>query len=154
EAEKEIRQRSTQRQQLQQQSVEARVALAQVEERLQGMRARHERLEDDLRQGESEGQRAQRRVSGLQARLGESERTRLQAGANLADACLRKESAERHLAEGGRERDQQRQRRQQLAEQAQANRSSWRAQQEQVHTRELAVNDLRHHAQALCDRLQ
>src|SRR5262249_36955675 len=52
------------------------------------------------------------------------------------------------------ERAELRRRRQQLGEQAQVNRSSWRERQEQAHARELAVNDLRHHLQALCDRLR
>src|SRR5205085_418549 len=117
-------------------------------------RARQEQVEADLRQRGQELEQTERHLESTRARLQESQRLLLQASAALAAWYLRKEEAERHLAGCDRERALLRQRRQDRAEQVQENRGSWRAQQEQAHARELAVNDLRHRLDALCARLQ
>jgi chromosome segregation protein len=153
-AEREIREREARRQRQQQDALAARVALAQVEERVSALRARQGQLESDLAQRDGERRQSERRLASTRARLEEGERTLLQGSMSLAGWYLRKEAAERDLAVRGREREQARQERQQLTEQAQAGRSTWREQQEQAHARELAVNDLRHHCDALGARLR
>jgi chromosome segregation protein len=153
-AEREIREREAQRQQQQQGAVDARVALAQIEERLSGLRGQFERLESDLAQRETEARQAERRLRAAEERRQETERALLEASMRVAHGYRRKESAERALTGLSRERTRTRHDRQQLAEQAQSNRSTWRAQQEQAHVRELAVNDLRHHREALAARLR
>src|SRR5262249_15694558 len=60
----------------------------------------------------------------------------------------------RSLGDLAREADRLRQERQQRNEQAQADRAAWRTQQEQAHARELAVNNLHHGRDALCERLR
>ena len=87
------------------------------------------------------------------ARQQENQRTLLEASSSLAVCYLRKEAAERQLAEWGRERARLNQERQQRNEQAQASRNTWHVQQEQAHARELTVNDLRHRRDSLCARL-
>jgi chromosome segregation protein len=153
-AEGEIRARDAQRQQQQQDALAARVALAQVEERLSGLRARQEQLEADLRQRDGERAGTARRLDALRARLEECESTLLQASMALAAGHLRKELAEANLGNYRQERSGKHRERQELAEQAQASRSTWRAQQDQAHARELAANDLRHHLEALSARLR
>ena len=73
---------------------------------------------------------------------------------SLANWYLRKEEAERRLAELAAERDRLRGEKNRIAEEAQANRGGWRERQEQAHARELEVNELRHRRDALCDRLR
>src|SRR5262249_37092148 len=63
-------------------------------------------------------------------------------------------AAEQRLAGQAAERDRHRQERQTLAEQAQAARGAWQAQQEQAHARELDVSDLRHRRDGLVGRLR
>jgi chromosome segregation protein len=153
-AEQESREREQQRHQQQQSSVTAKVALAQVEERLAALRGKHRQLDTDLGQRQQERLQSEQYLTAARARLGESQRTMLHASASLARLYLDKEAAERQLAELSSERDRQRQERQQLAERAQASRSAWRAQQEQLHARELEVNDLRHRGDTLVERLR
>jgi chromosome segregation protein len=152
-AQREIRERDGQRQQQQQDALAARVALAKVEERLAALRARQDRCEDDLRQRQRERDQAERRLDATQARLDETHRDLLQASANLAGWHSRKEAAERQLVASAQEQAELRHRRQGLAEQTQASRSTWRERQEQAHAAELRVNDLRHHRDALAARL-
>jgi chromosome segregation protein len=153
-AEREIREREAGRQQQQQEATAARVSLAQVSERLSAHRARQEQREGDLRQREGETRQAERRLDATLARLSASQQTLLELSMSLASECIRKESAERRLIACRDEHAAVVGQRQQLGEQAQANRSAWRAQQEQAHAAELAVNDLRHHLEALCSRLE
>ncbi len=83
----------------------------------------------------------------------ESEAALLHAYALLSAWYPRKERAERLLAEWTTERDRFRQQRQRLAEEAHANRETWRTEQEQAHTHDLEVNDLRHRREVVCVRL-
>jgi chromosome segregation protein len=153
-AEREAREREGQRQRQQQEVVGARVALAQVEERLTAQRARHGQLEADRAQRAAERKQAEQRLGGLLARLEESHGTLLQASASLASSYLRKEAAEGQLAGLEARRGALRQQRKERAEQTNAVRAQWRTQQEEAHARELEVNELRHRLNTLCARLQ
>ncbi len=153
EAKREIRLHESHRQERQQEVTTARVALAQVEERLDALRKRHEQEELNLQQRRQENEQTRRQQFATLARQAENQRTLLDASSSLALCYLRKEAAERQLADWTRERARLNQERQQRNEQTQASRNSWRIQQEQAHTRELSVNDLRHHRDSLCARL-
>jgi chromosome segregation protein len=153
-AEREIRAQTDVRKERQQEALEARVFLAQVEERLASLHVQHQQVEADLIQRGQERQSRQRQLEVSQSRLVESQRTLLQASTLLANLYLQKETAERRLAEGAREANRLRQERQRLNEQAQADRANWRTQQEQAHARELEVNNLRHGRDALRERLR
>jgi chromosome segregation protein len=153
-ADREIHERENERQRVHQDGTAASVALAQAAERLEAMRARHRQIQTDWRQRVQEQTQTEGRLRDLQARLQESRLAQLRASGGLAVAHLDKESAERALAEIGRERDQRRSDRQHLAEQAQVGQAAWRAQREQAHARELAVNDLRHRRDQLVARLR
>jgi chromosome segregation protein len=152
-AKREIRLHESHRQERQQEATTARVALAQVEERLDALRKRHEQEELNLQQRRQENEQTRRQQSATLARQAENQRTLLEASSSLALCYLRKEAAERQLADWTRERARLNQERQQRNEQTQASRNSWRIQQEQAHARELSVNDLRHHRDSLCARL-
>jgi chromosome segregation protein len=154
EEEQELRELEVQRTRQQQQAMTAQVALAQVEERLAGLRRRQEQLDRDLRQREGERQQTAGRLEDLVQRRVESERAFLHASADLAYGYQRKESAERLLGGWVLERTRLAGQKQQLSEQAQTNRSAWRAQQERAHTGELAVRELLHLREALCSRLR
>jgi chromosome segregation protein len=153
EAKREIREHESHRQERQQEAMAARVALAQVEERLNALHSRHQQIETDLRQRRHEREQIQRQQSTTLARQQENQRTLLEISSSLALCYLRKESAERQLADWTRERARLNQERQQRNEQAQASRNAWRVQQEQAHAHELSVNDLRHRRDTLCARL-
>jgi chromosome segregation protein len=153
-AEVEIREREALHQRQQQESTAARVALAQVEERLAALRARLRQIEGDLGQRRDELAQGEQQLAAARARLAESQRVMLQASADLARCYLDKEAAERCLADFTRARDGRRQERQALAERMQAARSAWRTRQEQAHARELEVNDLGHRRTTLAERLR
>ncbi|MHB1426132.1 MAG: chromosome segregation protein SMC [Gemmataceae bacterium] len=153
-AKREIHAHESHRQERQQEALTARVALAQIEERLAALRSRHEQIEADHRQRRLESEQTQRQQAAALARQRENQQTLLEASSSLAICYVRKEAAERLLADWGRERARLHQERQQRNEQAQASRNSWRVQQEQAHARELSVNDLRHRRDSLCARLQ
>ena len=152
-AEREMREREESRQRHQQDVTAAKVGLAQVEERFSALRARHQQIEADRGQRENERGQARHHLDAMKARLDESQRILLQASSALATWYLHKEDAEHRLSLGSGEREQLRQARQQRAEQANASRNTWRAQQEQAHAHELKVNDLRHQLETLCARL-
>src|SRR5208282_2371846 len=141
-AEVAIRQGEQQRQQRQAECTTAKVALAQVEERLTALEARHRQVETDLGQRRQEQTQGERHLGAAAARLAESQRTMLQASAVIAAGYLDKEVAERRLGKLTSRRDEQRQERQVATEKAQSLRAAWRIQQEQAHARELQVNDL------------
>ncbi len=151
---REVREREVQRERLQEERTTARAALAQVDERLKGLRARHEQTATDLGQRRQEREQAAQHVAGTRARLLESQRTMLNASSALARWYLDKEAAERCLVEVGAERDGRRAERERSLEQSQAARSAWQQQQEQAHQRELQVNDLRHRRDTLVERLR
>jgi chromosome segregation protein len=152
-AKREIRGHESHRQERQQQALAARVVLAQVEERLTALRARHEQSESDLERRRQESEQALRQQSAALARQRDNQRTLLEASSSLAICYVRKEVAERQLADSGRQRAHLNQQRQQRNEQAQSSRNTWRLQQEQAHARELSVNDLHHRRDSLCARL-
>jgi chromosome segregation protein len=153
-ADRESREREHQRQRQQQICTEAKVALAQVEERLAALQAKQRQIDSDLEQRRQELRQGEQQLLTVRSRLAESHRTMLQASAALAQWYLDKETAERRLTDLGRERDGQRQERQSLAERSQAAQNAWRSQQEEAHQHELAVNDLRHHQDTLVGRLR
>lgn len=150
----EIRALDHQRQQRNQQVTAAQVALATVDERLAGLRAKHRQLEADLEQRRLEQGQGEQRVAAARQRLHESLCTMLNASAALAHWYLAKETAERKVLELSGERDLHRQERSLLNEKAQAARSTRQQQQESVHACELKVNDHKHHLDSLCDRLR
>jgi chromosome segregation protein len=152
--ERAIRTGEEQRQERQKNALTRRVALAQVEERLRALLARHEQTESDLARRVRECRQAEEEVAATVARLEESQQVLLRASAARATWYVRKEAAERQLASWAGRRGQLRNDRQHLGEQAQASRNTWMAQQEQAHARELEVNDLRHRRDSVCGRLQ
>ena len=153
-AEREIREGDELRLRRQQEATASKVGLAQVDERLTALRARHDQLEADLGQRDRERLQTEQALEAARVRRDENRRTLLQTSASLASWYLRKEEAERRLAEHAGERDRLRGEKNRIAEEAQANRGGWRERQEQVHARELEVSDLRHRRDALCDRLR
>jgi chromosome segregation protein len=153
-ADREIRERDQERQQAQEQCTSAQVILAQTEERLAALRAKHRQIEADLEQRRQEQLLGEEQLSATRIRLAQSQHTMLQASTALAHGYLEKEAAERKLAELAQGRQAFRRERHLLSEQAQAARSVWQAKQEQAHARELVVNDLRHHRDTLVDRLR
>jgi chromosome segregation protein len=148
------REEEVRREVLQQQFTASKVALAQVEERLTALRTRHRETVADLERRRQEQHLAEQQLSDAEARLQDSQCTMLQASMVLARCYLEKEVAERRLAALGEERGFQRAQRQHLLEQAQSARSAWQVQQEQVHARELQVNDLRNRLNALVQRIR
>ena len=153
-ADREIRGLEGERQHRQQEALTARVALAHVEEKLKGLQSRHRQSETDLRRREDERGHEERALAAARARQTDSEAALLHAYALLAAWYPRKEQAERCLAEWTAERARIKTARHRLAEEAHANRETWRTEQEQAHTQELAVNALGHRRDILCVRLQ
>ncbi len=153
-AERDIREGDGLRLKRQYDATAAKVALAQVDERLSSYRARHEQLETDLRQRERERLQAEQQLESSRLRDEENRQTLLQTSSALATWYLRKEAAEWALAEQAGAREQVRQEKNRRTDEAQSNRGGWRERQEQAHARELAVNDLRHRRDALSDRLR
>jgi chromosome segregation protein len=153
-ADKELRDKEQERHAKQQEVTAAKVASAQMEERVKALSARHRQLEADLEQRRKEREQRETQLSAAAARIHESQWTMLRASTALAECYLKKEDAESALGELLRERDQERQKRQGLADRAQAAQTAWRAQQGQAHARELVVNDMNHHRDSLVNRLQ
>lgn len=153
-AERAIRSAEQQRQQQESACTAAKVALAQVETRLAALQSRHGQLEADLRQQRQELAQGEQHLAAAQARLEESARTMLQAETALAQGYLDKEAAEQHRADLARQRTQQRQQRQLLAERTQTIRAEWQALQTQAHERELQASNLRHQRDTLSERLR
>jgi chromosome segregation protein len=153
EADREATERGGQQQRLQQEHTAAREALAQVNERRTSLRNRAAQIESDLAERTQEARLAQERLDDLTTRLAESAARMLQASDALAHAHLHKEAAERALLDLTAERDQKRQEHRALTEQAQGLRQTWQSRQEQVHARELEVNDLNHRLGTLVERL-
>jgi chromosome segregation protein len=154
EGQHESSEKSEQRDRQQKESTAAKVALAQVEERRQSLRARALGLEADRSRRQQELEQVEGRVCDLQDRLRESTAKRLSASSSLAYGYLHKESAERALARLTPEREEKRFQRQQLADLAQGWQETWRARQKEIHAHEMEVNDLRHSRDALVERLR
>ena len=132
----------------------AQIALAQMEERLTGLRSRFEQIEADLQRGRDESQRIERHEGVLGARLVESQLTVLRTSAELATLHLEKEDLERAIVETSLRRDLDRERRRVLVEQLQSVRAASQEQLTQLHQRELAVHDLENSRNSLADRLR
>jgi chromosome segregation protein len=154
EAEEEIRRRERERHEKQLACTQSQVALAKTEERLAALRSRHQQFTRDLHQRRQEHEQSRQGVGHCQARLTESQRTMLRASSNLAQAYLDKEAAQRQVGELAAQREQKRQDRARLAQQAQTVRTEWRSQQELFHARELEANNLRHRRDTLVLRLR
>ena len=153
-ADRELREKEVQREQQQAERETAKVALAQVEERLKALRAKHNQIDADLAQRRQERAQCEARLTSARARLEESQRTMLQAQADLARWYLDKESAQRQTAALSRERETYRRQRQTLAQQLQEAQTTWRSQQEEAHTRELEASNLAHKRDAIAARLR
>jgi chromosome segregation protein len=153
-ADREVHEREQERQKCQQECTAAKVALAQVDERLSALRARHRQIQGDLEQRRHEHAQTDTHVVGVRARLAESQDTMLRASATLAHGYLDKEKAERGIGTLTAEREQLRAERQSLAQNAKTARDEWRVQQEQAHTHELEATDLRHRRDTLVERLR
>jgi chromosome segregation protein len=153
-ADAELSQREQERQAHQQQFTAAKVALAQVEERLAALEAKDRQIQADLEQRRQEKAQGEQHLTATRARQRESQQAMLNASSALARCYLDKEAAERNLADLVCDRDRQRQERQALTERAGAARSAWQAQQEEAHQHELQVNDLRHQRDTLVARLR
>jgi chromosome segregation protein len=154
EADEEIRRRDQERQGQQASCTEAQVGLAKAEERLRSLKTQHEQLERDHRQREQELAQARQALADGRMRLTESQQTMLRGSGVLARAYLEKEESQRRLAELTGQREQKRQERARLTQQAQAVRTEWRKHQESVHQRELEASNLRHQRDTLVQRLQ
>lgn len=153
EAEREARLHAQERAQRQEIRAESREELAKVEERRSSLQKRLAQFEEDHEQRYQEQANHLQRLEDLHDRIEESQLTLLNASANLASAFSVRERLEGSLSESLQLRTQQRQRRQELSEQAQNQRSNWQAGQSQAHQQELTVNDLRHRLSTLVDRL-
>lgn len=154
EIEREIRDREARRTRRQQESVLGRVALAASEERLGSLRQRQQQLDADRAGRQADHDRVGERLFALARRAGETDLELLRTGAALAHAFAAKEQADQHLCGWRKEQEARKGQRQALAEHVQASRSTWRQQQEELHRRELAVNDLRHLRESLAARLR
>jgi chromosome segregation protein len=153
-AEKAVRAHEHERAAAEQTHADAKVSLAQLEERLAALGARHEQLATDLHERHLERDRLEGELQAGLARMADSDRTQLEAGAALAAWCHAREVAEREAARLGDEREVSRASLRQLQEQMQTAHSAWQAQREQMHGRELAASDLRHRREALVQRLR
>jgi chromosome segregation protein len=153
-AEREIREKEVLREQQAQERETAKVALAQVEERLKGLRARRDQTEQDLVQRRQEREQGASQLQTSRARWEESQRTMLQAQADLARWYLEKEAAQRLAAQLTLKRDEQRRQRHAINEQLQGAHNSWRTQQEQASSRELEASNLRNRRDHLAARLR
>jgi chromosome segregation protein len=152
-AERTVRAQEHERVQVQQACTEAHVSLAQAEQRLAGLRERHEQFAGDLLQRHQERDGLTRRRDSALTRLADGERTQLIASAALAECCHVREQAERRLADIGTRRDAARAEERRLHAQMQSAHSAWQARQEQIHAQELQAGDYRHRSDALVQRL-
>ena len=153
-ADDEIRTRDAERQHAQLAFTQAKVACAQVEERLRGLETQNQQAQRDWHDRNTELAHNQRNVNTLGTRLSESQRAMLQASAKLAHAFLTKEQAQARIADMTHQREQKRQERARLTQQAQCSRTEWRAHQENVHQRDLQASNLRHQRDTLVQRLR
>jgi chromosome segregation protein len=154
EADEELRHKDRDRQLQQASCTDAQVALATAEERLRSLEVQHQQLEREQRQRGQELLLARQSLADGRAKMTESQATMLRATAVLAQAYLDKEGAQRRCAELAQQREQKRQERGRLTQQAQAVRAEWRKHQETVHERDLEVSNLRHQRATLVQRLK
>ncbi|MFO0929308.1 MAG: chromosome segregation protein SMC [Gemmataceae bacterium] len=154
EIEREIRDREALRTRQQQGSVQGRVLLAGSEERLGSLRQRHGQLTADRDARRADHDRVGERLDTLTRRATETDLDLLRTAAAVALRYAEKEQADRLLAGWRGEQAALKGQRQALADHVQSSRSTWRQQQEELHRRELAVNDLRHLRESIAARLR
>jgi chromosome segregation protein len=154
EADEEVRRLDHDRQIRQASCTEAQVALATAEERLRSLESRYAQLDRDHRQRAQELDQSRQALADGRTKLCDSQQTMLRASATLAQAYLDKEEAQRRVAEMVVQRDQKRQERVRLTQQAQTVRAEWRTHQEAVHQRDLEATNLRHQRDTLVQRLR
>jgi len=135
-------------------ATEARVRLAQAEERAASARARATQAESDRAARAAEAERVAERIAEQAERIAAIEATLLRGAAVRAMEHLRKEASERTLADGLSLRHTMRARRQALGEQVQASRATWRQQQEDSSSRALSVQELTLAREGICARLR
>src|SRR5262249_37730446 len=133
---------------------QSQVALAKTEERLAALCAQHQQHSHSLRQLRQEHQQSHDALATCKTRLTESQRTMLVASAQLAQAYLDKEAGQTQVSVLAGQRDQKRQERARLAQQAEAVRNEWRAQLDVFHARELEANNTRHQRDTLALRIR
>jgi chromosome segregation protein len=121
---------------------------------LRSLEARHEQIARDHRQRAQELDQSRQALADGRAKLSDSQQTMLRASSTLAEAYLATEDAQRRVAELVRQREQKRQERVRLTQQAQTARAEWRTHQEAVHQRDLEATNLRHQRDTLVQRLQ
>ncbi len=138
----------------QQRGTVARVELAQLEERVASLRQRQSRLEAEHDARASEQMRADLRTRTIQQRVDQATRELLDSMHQMASGYALKERTEAQLNGCLEQRQIWTARRQTLTEQVQTSRGAWRKQQEALRDLELAVNDLNHLRESLCQRLQ
>jgi chromosome segregation protein len=149
-----IRECELRRTRLDQEHTAAQVSLAQLAERLAGLRRRFEQSAQELAQRRQEAEGVAAQVAAAERRLAASGQALLDATARLAVHYLDKESAERQLRDQSAKRDEERARRQELQDRLQQVRSAWQSRQEEAHALDLCVRDLEHHRTALADRIR
>ena len=125
-AEEEIRRRERERQEQQLACTQAQVSFAKTDERLTALRSQHEAQRRDLDQRRREHDQSRQALANCLTRLTDSQMTMLRASAHLAQAYLDKETAQSAVSTVAVQRDQKRQDRGRLAQQAQTLRTEWR----------------------------
>ncbi|MCS7046109.1 MAG: AAA family ATPase, partial [Gemmataceae bacterium] len=125
-----------------------------VDERLRALRNQHQQLERDRRQRQQEYAQTVHGQAACKQRLAASQLNMLRASAALAQAYLDKESIQNRRAEQVAQRDSKRQERARLVQLVQSIRTEWRDHQDQYHSLELTVNDVRHQRDTLVERLR
>jgi chromosome segregation protein len=153
-AEREARLLEMDRARLHDEHTAAKIAFAQIDERLGAQRARLAQLDADLDRAHEESRRIERHQAVLEARLTESRLAMLAASAEIADSFQAKEYRERLGTELTEQRDRDRERRRQLLERLQGARAASQDQLANLHERELALRDLNNEQKVLVDRLR
>ena len=137
----------------QQEQTAARVALAEMVQRLNSLRDAFQKLEVDLERGRAEGSRMRRHEGVLSARHAECELGALRASAELAEAFCRKDVEERQVAGWVVRREADRARRGQLVDALALARTEAQTLVEQFHGHELAARDFAAARALVADRL-
>ncbi len=154
ESERAVRGQEHERVQAQQACTAAQVSLAQVEQRLSGLRERHEQFVGDLLHLHRERDELAERRDAALARLAAGVQIQLKASAAVAEGCHTREQAERRLTDLAARHDAARAEQRRLNEQMQSAHTAWQAQQEQLHVQELQASDFRHRRESLVQRLR
>jgi chromosome segregation protein len=133
---------------------EARVELAQVEERLTGQSRRMAGLQDDLAQRRRELAEFEQNESVIQQRIRESISARLQASSELADCYVLKEDAEANVSTMADELTRHREYRRGAVERLQAAGSQRQEKWNQAHSHEMRAGELRLRLDSICQRIR